>query len=114
MSEVQNGSSIDVKTCTVFLVGKDLIRDLMEPHREALEQDSMKHYNRVALAIVQIHGKAFGIDIDNVPTPEKWSLGTITKEDTHYMRSFLSVKELMRSEIVMYRTTEEIKLNEGY
>lgn len=114
MNEVQNGCALDVKTCTAFVAGKDLIHNLMEPHREALNQDSMKHYNRVALAIVQFHGKAYGIDIDNVPTPEKWSLGTITKEDADYLRSFLSVEELMRSEVVVYRNTEEIKPIEGY
>lgn len=114
MTEVQNGCAIDVTTCTCIVVGKDLIRGLMEPHREALDEDAMQHYNRVALGIVKFHGKAYGIDIDNIPTPEKWSLATLTEEDTNYMRSFLSVKELIRSEIVTNVTTHEITPNEGY
>lgn len=114
MSEVENGCAIDVDTCTCIIVGKDLIHGLMEPHREALAEDAMQHYNRVALGIVKFHGKAYGIDTDNIPTPEKWSLATLTPEDTAYMRSFLSVKELMRSEIVINTTTREITPNEGY
>lgn len=113
-TEEQKGCSIDVSSCTCIIAGKELIKALMEPAREHLNHDAMAYYNKVALGIVKFHGKAFGIDIDNIPTPEKWSLATLTKEDTDYMRSFLSVKELGRSEIVTQTTTYEITPVEGY
>ena len=113
-TEEQKGCSIDVSTCTCIIAGKELIKALMEPAREQLNNDAMAYYNKVALGIVKFHGKAFGIDIDNIPTPEKWSLATLNKDDMDYMRSFLSVKELGRTEFVEKKTTHTITPKEGY
>lgn len=108
MTESGNGHSIDVSTFTVFLVGKDLINDLFKNLKEALAEDAMAVYNQIALAIVKISGPKFGIDPENIPEPERWSLGTINEEDTVFMRSFLNVKQLRRSEIVTYVTEKDI------
>jgi hypothetical protein len=108
MSEPEIGCALDVNTFTVFLVGKPLIKDIFENLTESLHAHSMETYNKVALAIVRIHGPAYGIDPQNIPEPERWSLGTVNKEDLDYMRSFLPVKELMRSEVVSYTNEKAI------
>ena len=109
MTESGNGYTIDVSTFTVLLVGKDLINDIFKNFKEALDKDAMAVYNQIALTIVKISGPKFGIDPENIPEPDRWSLGTINKEDTDFMRSFLSVKQLMRSEVVGYITEKDIR-----
>lgn len=108
MSKAETGYAIDVNTFTVLLVGKELISDLMKAVPNALINDAMSAYNQIALYIVKTCGSAYGIDPENIPERERWSLGTTTKEDSDYMRSFLPVKELMRSEVVSYTNEKEI------
>jgi hypothetical protein len=114
MTEKLNGCSIDVDTFTVLVCGMPLLKDLLTPFKAQIQHDAMVAFNQIALAIVKIHGPAFGLDPENPPEPKRWSLGTGSKEESDYMMSFLPVKELQRSEVVSYQTAREIKPLAGF